>query len=81
VRYLLHMWLIQMTRNVDDSPPVNDPNLLTKHNRVLGQATDACGDEYMGRQKRTTNFCRERRNDGMWTDVVSMVILQHFPFA
>jgi hypothetical protein len=81
VRYLLHMWLIQMTGNVDDSPLVNDPNLLTKHNRVLGQATDACGDEYMGRQKRTTDFCRERRNDGMWTDGVSTVILQHFPFA
>jgi hypothetical protein len=35
------------------------------------------GTNTMGRQKRTTDFCRERRNDGMWTDGVSTVILQH----
>ena len=56
MRYLLHMWLIQMTRNVDDSPLVNDPNLLTKHNRVLGQATDACGNEYNGKAKAHDGF-------------------------
>jgi hypothetical protein len=50
------MWLIQMTRNVDDSPLVNDPNLLTKHNRVLGQATDACGNEYNGKAKAHDGF-------------------------
>ena len=36
-----------MSKNLDNPTLVNYLNLLTQHNRILGQATNTCRDRHM----------------------------------